>query len=484
MMTDKTEPLKEIFPHPLRISDDFLEKVKKVVGSADLKTSEAELTAHARDFWPLSQVWFLKGKIPALPEAVAYPESTQEVAKIVKLSAKYNMPIVPYGGGTGVLGGAVPLFGGLVVDLKKMNKILEVNDKSLLVKVQAGINGWRYEEALNSLGYTGGHIPQSMPSSTVGGWIACRAAGQFSTKYGKIEDLVVSVEAVMPDGEVVKSKTVPRSSTGPRLEQLLLGSEGVLGIITEATLRIFPFPEKRVLLSFAFDEVEKPLEAVRKILRRGFFPAVVRIYDETEVAAMHFRKFKELLGKSLLLFVLEGDAELTDLGAAVVAEECRKEKGSFYGEEPVKHWLEIRFDVHLLAEMVKTGAVVDTIEIAIAWDKAAELYHGTIKSLNAVDGTGLASGHFSHFYQDGACLYLTFIGFPTSPDEYYWQAWEAVMKTTLKLGGTISHHHGVGLVRAKWIREELGEYFDVLKKIKSAVDPQKIFNPGKLGWGE
>ena len=144
MMADKTEPLKEAFPHPPRISDDFLEKVKKVVGSADLKTSEAELTAHSRDFWPLSQVWFLKGKIPALPEAVAYPESTQEVAKIVKLSAKYNVPVVPYGGGTGVLGGAIPLFGGLMVDIKKMNKILEVNDKSLLVKVQAGINGWRY----------------------------------------------------------------------------------------------------------------------------------------------------------------------------------------------------------------------------------------------------------------------------------------------------------------------------------------------------
>lgn len=483
MMADKAGPLKETFPHPPRLSDAFLEEVEKVVGSADLKTSEAELIAHSRDFWPLSQIWFLKGKIPALPEAVAYPESTQEVAKIVKLSAKYNVPIVPYGGGTGVLGGAVPLFGGLVVDIKKMNEILEVNDKSLLVKVQAGINGWRYEEALNSLGYTGGHIPQSLPSSTVGGWIACRAAGQFSTKYGKIEDLVVSVEAVMPDGKVVKSKTVPRSSTGPRLEQLLLGSEGILGIITEATLRIFPFPEKRVLLSFAFDELERPLEAVRKILRRGFFPAVVRIYDEAEVS-LHFRNLKELEGKSLLLFVLEGDAKLTDLEAGVVAEECRKEGGSFNGEEPVKHWLKTRFDVHLLAEMVKAGAVIDTIEIATTWDKATELYHRTIESLQAVDGTVHASGHFSHFYQDGACLYLTFGGFPTSPEEYYWQAWGAVMETTLKLGGTISHHHGVGLVRAKWIHEELGEYFEVLKKIKSAIDPLKIFNPGKLGWGE
>jgi len=154
------------------------------------------------------------------------------------------------------------------------------------------------------------------------------------------------------------------------------------------------------------------------------------------------------------------------------------------GEEPVKQWLKTRFDVHLLAETIKAGAVVDTIELAITWDKSTELYYKTIKSLRAVDDTVHASGHFSHFYQDGACLYLTFAGFPTSPDEYYWQAWEAVMETTLEVGGTISHHHGVGLVRAKWIHKELGEYFKVLKKIKRAIDPQKIFNPGKLGWGE
>lgn len=473
----------ESFRHTSPLPYTFLREVEKVVGPADLKMSEGELIAHSRDFWLLPQVWFVKGKIPILPGAVAYPESTEEVVEIVRLSAKYGVPIVPYGGGTGVVGGAVPLSGGLVLDIKKMNKILEVNDKSLLVRVQAGINGWRYEETLNRLGYTGGNIPQSLPSSTVGGWIACRAAGQFSTKYGKIEDLVVSVEAVMPNGKVVKSRTVPRSATGPRLEQLLLGSEGVLGIITEATLRIFPFPEKRVLLSFAFDEIEKPLEAVRRILRRGFRPAVVRIHDHVEVR-LHFPNFTELEGKAIALFVLEGDAKLAELEAEVVAEECQKEGGFYTGEEPVKHWLKTRFDVHASAEMIKAGAVIDTIEIASTWDKAKELYYQTIESLNRVDGTMHASGHFSHFYQDGACLYLTFGGFPTSPDEYYWQCWEAVMETTLKLGGTISHHHGVGVVRAKWIRKELGEYFEVLKKIKGAVDPQNIFNPGKLGWAE
>jgi alkyldihydroxyacetonephosphate synthase len=466
----------------LSLSQSFLSEIQRIVGSEDLKTSQGELVAHARDFWLLPQAWFVDGRVPYLPNAVVYPESTEEVAEVVKLSAKHCVPIVPYGGGSGVVGGAVPIFGGLTLDMKKMNKILEINDENLLAKVQAGVNGWRYEEALNRLGYTGGHIPQSLPSSTVGGWVACRAAGQFSTKYGKIEDLVVSIEAVLPNGKVVKSKTTPRSATGPRLEQLLLGSEGVLGIITEGTLRIFPYPEKRVLLSFAFADIKQPLDAVRKIMRRGLRPAVVRLYDEMEVG-LHFGHLKEFEGKILLLFVLEGDTKLTELEREIVSEECKR-VGVFKGEKAVQHWLENRFDVHLVSEMIKGGAVVDTIELAITWDKAIDLYFKTIEGLRALSDTVYASGHFSHFYQDGVCLYLSFAGFPTSLESYYWKAWETVMETTLKLGGSISHHHGVGLVRAKWIRKELGEYFELLKKVKRVIDPLHILNPGKLGWGE
>ncbi|UCH31118.1 MAG: FAD-binding oxidoreductase [Candidatus Bathyarchaeota archaeon] len=463
------------------LSHSFLSAVQKVVGAENLKASQGELIAHSRDFWLLPQAWFVKGKIPYSPSAVVYPSSTEEVVKVVKLSAKHHVPIVPYGGGSGVVGGAVPITGGLVLDMKKMNRILEIHNENLLARVQAGVNGWRYEEALNRLGFTGGHIPQSLPSSTVGGWVACRAAGQFSTKYGKIEDLVVSIEAVLPNGKIVKSKTTPRSSTGPRLEQLFLGSEGVLGIITETTLRIFPYPEKRILLSFAFKDLQEPLDAVRKIMRRGFRPAVIRLYDEVEVG-LYFRHIKGFEGKTLLLFVLEGDTNLTDLEKEIVSEEC--ERGIFKGEKAVHHWLENRFDVHLVSEMIKGGAIVDTIELATTWDKATDLYRKTIEGLRALSDTVYASGHFSHFYQEGACLYLSFAGFPTSIEDYYWKAWKTVMETTLKLGGSISHHHGVGLVRAKWIRKELGEYFELLKKIKKVIDPLSILNPGKLGWGE
>lgn len=467
--------------HP-PLPEAFLREAREVVGDKDLRTDEAELVSHSRDAWFLTGVWFVQGKKPALPGAVAYPESTEEVSRLVRLCREYGVPLVPYGGGTGVVGGALPSGGSLVVDLKKMNRLLEVDGKNLLARVQAGMNGWRYEEELNRRGYTGGHIPQSLPSSTVGGWIAHRAAGQFSTKYGKIEDLVVGLEAVMPDGAVVRSRAVPRSATGPRLEQLMLGSEGTLGIVTEATLRIFPFPERRLLLSFTFPSVEGALEAARKILRRGFRPAVLRIYDEEEVA-LHFRGVLEG-GRVLSLFVLEGDGRQVEVEREVVEEECGSAGGSPSGEEPVKHWLRTRFDVHLAQEVVRGGGVVDTVEVAVLWDRAGELYRRVREKLKGLEGMLHVSGHFSHFYQEGVCLYLTFAGFPPDPEAFYWEAWEKVMRATLELGGTISHHHGVGLVRARWMEEELGEFLSVLRRIKRALDPGNLMNPGKAGWGD
>ncbi|MEM1981346.1 MAG: FAD-binding oxidoreductase [Candidatus Hadarchaeales archaeon] len=464
------------------LPEAFLREARDLVGERDLRTEEAELFSHAKDAWLLGGVWFSRGKEPILPGAVAYPESTEEVSGLVRLCCRYKVPLVPYGGGTGVVGGALPPAGALVVDLKKMNRLLEVDGENLLARVQAGMNGWRYEEELNRRGYTGGHIPQSLPSSTVGGWIAHRAAGQFSTKYGKIEDLVAGLEAVMPDGTVVRSRAVPRSATGPRLEQLLLGSEGMLGIITEATLRIFPFPERRLPLSFTFPSLEGALEAARRILRRGFRPAVLRIYDGEEVG-LHFKGVVEE-GRVLSLFLLEGDGKQVEVEGEVVEGECRSAGGSPSGEKPVEHWLRTRFDVHLAQEVIRGGGVVDTVEVAILWSRAAELYRKVRGELEGLEGMVHVSGHFSHFYPEGVCLYLTFAGFPSDPEAFYWGAWEKVMKATLELGGTISHHHGVGLVRARWMEEELGGFLSVLRKIKGALDPQNLMNPGKAGWGD
>ncbi|MEM2636991.1 MAG: FAD-binding oxidoreductase [Candidatus Korarchaeota archaeon] len=463
------------------ISPDIIKELVNVLGEENVFTTDAERYAHGRDFWLITNLWFLKGKIPAYPGVVVYPSTSEEVSEIVKISQKHKIPIVPYGGGSGVLGGAIPIKGGIVIDLKKMNKFIEISDASLTATVESGMNGWRYEEYLNYKGYTGGHIPQSLPDSTVGGWIACRAAGQYSTKYGKIEDIVVAVKAIMPDGSIVESRKVPRSSTGPRLEQLLLGSEGTLGIITEATLRIWPYPERRVLLSYSYETLEPALESVRMILRKDVRPAVVRIHDPQELELYFSDVAEELEGRFILIFVIEGNSEVVDTWQRIVEKECVAHGGRPEGEKPVQSWLKHRFDVHAATESTMQGAIVDTIEISGRWEIAADLYHKCIESLNKLDLI-YASGHYSHFYTDGVCLYLTFGGFPEGDVvKEYEKMWDGVMRITLELGGSISHHHGIGIWRMKWLKEELGEYTTVISRIKKALEPAGVMNTGKIG---
>ena len=259
------------------LDDEFIKKLTDIF-NGNVSTREEDRIIYSRDYWPIALKWFLDKKLPALPQAIVWPENIEQISELIKIANEYRVPVIPYGGGSGVMGGAVPIYGGVVVDMKKMDKIVSISNDDLMVRVQTGINGMNLERWLNHNGYTLGHIPQSLYCSSLGGWLACKAAGQFSTKYGKIEDIVVAIQAVLPDGSIIESKEVPRSSTGPEVERLLIGSEGTLGIITEATLRIWPYPERREYLSFAFQSIEDALEAVRKILRRQVYPAVAREY--------------------------------------------------------------------------------------------------------------------------------------------------------------------------------------------------------------
>jgi len=462
-----------------KLDEKILKKLLSVVpGGISIK--ESDRIVYARDYWPITLRWMLDGKIPALPDCIIWPENAQQIVEIVKIACEEKIPIIPYGGGSGVVGSAIPIKGGIVVDMKKMDKVLEIDDSSLMARVQTGINGMNLERHLNRKGYTLGHIPQSLYCSCLGGWLACKAAGQFSTKYGKIEDIVIAMEAVLADGTLIKSKAVPRSSTGPEVEKLLLGSEGTLGIITEATLKIWPYPEERAMLSFAFDDIARALEAVRKIMRKNVYPAVVRIYDENETLR-HFYDVKEAKNKCMLILLMEGDKELVDLEEKVASKICKN--GIPCGEEPVIHWLKTRFNVKESSEFIPKGFIFDTVEVSIAWKNALSLYKAVISAMRGVEGMVIASGHASHFYPQGVCFYFTFGGIPPKGKEayeFYENAWDAIMEACLKSNGSISHHHGIGIIRAKWLKEEMKERIKMLKKIKRAIDPCNIMNPGKM----
>ncbi|MGE5380458.1 MAG: FAD-binding oxidoreductase [Methylocystaceae bacterium] len=460
-----------------------VKELQSLLGSR-VSADEGERLLVGKDFWPIAGNWLLQGRVPSLPDLVVWPENSDEVCQIIEIASRYRVPVIPFGEGSGVLGGVCAVSGGIVVDMKRMNHIIELDEKSLLLTVETGINGQSLERSLNERGYTLRHIPQSIRCSTVGGWVACRAAGQFSTKYGKIEDMIVGLQAVLPDGSLYENTIAPRTATGPRLDQLFLGAEGLLGIVTRAVLRIWPLPPESIGRSYAFASVDEALEAVRRILQNNIRPAVVRIYDQSETSH-HFKNIAAAEGKCMLILVMEGIAELVAVENQVSERECLSEGGVDCGSEPVEHWFATRFNVSLSSTLIQHGAVVDTIEISAVWRVITPLYHQLMENLKAVPGTFLAGGHFSHVYTDGACLYMTVIGMPPgSPDDYYRQIWDTAMITTHRGGGTISHHHGVGLNRARFMEMEHGTAgMKLLAQVKQAVDPVGIMNPGKMGLG-
>jgi len=464
------------------VIDKFALKAAEIVGPENVSENQSDLLSTCRDYWPVVNIWMLEGAVPALPQLVVWPRSTDEVSRVLALANEAKIPVMPFGAGSGTLGGLIPLRGGVMLDLKKMDQIRALDEESLTVTVESGLNGALYEEKLNRAGYTGGHFPQSLRCSTVGGWLACRAAGQFSTRYGKIEDMTVSLEAVLPDGTVFSGRAVPRTATGPRVDHLFLGSEGIFGVITAATLRIWPLPEKHHLASYTFETLEDGLQAIRNFMRAGARPAVVRLYDHQETG----NHFPELGDQRAVLIVLIEGAEVIVEAEAAVVDRFVNERGAVNsGPEHAEHWLEKRYNVAVASMLFQKGAVLDTIEVTTNWHNAHSTYLAMQKALLAVEGTMLASGHYSHVYPDGAALYMTTVGFPGEDKVgFYKRIWQAAMESCLAEGAAISHHHGIGLHRGLWMAEEHGAGLEVLRRIKQALDPNGIMNPGKMGLEE
>ncbi len=466
----------------LKDKDKIKAKLQEIVGEKNISIKDIDILAYTKDTSLIAFNWALEGKIAGLADFVIWPENVEHICEVLRFANKENIPIIPYGEGSGVVGGAIPVNGGIIIDMKKFNKILEINERNLTVTAQCGINGMNLERYLNNKGYTTGHIPQSLYTSSLGGWIAHRAAGQFSTKYGKIEDIILGMEVILPKGKLISFKTIPRASTGPQLEKLFIGAEGTLGIVTKATLKIWPFPAKRTLISYAFPSIEDSFNAVRQILREYIFPAVIRIYDQFETSR-HFPDIDKAKDKVMVIFVCEGNEKLVDLEESITREKSENNSGIDCGEHPVEHWFETRFRVTETSEMPPYKIVFDTIEVASLWDNASDIYHSVLDSMNKLQGVIMITAHVSHFYPNGVGIYFSFGGVPAKEQtdlEYYQQCWNTIIKSVLDAGGSIAHHHGIGINRSHWIERELGESMNTLKEIKMLLDPKNIFNPGKI----
>jgi alkyldihydroxyacetonephosphate synthase len=326
---------------------------------------------------------------------------------------------------------------------------------------------------------TVGHYPQSFDISTVGGWIACRGAGQFSTRYGKIEDMVVGLEVVLADGTVVLTGGAPAAAAGPDLTEVFLGSEGTLGVITRAWLRAHPLPEFRATAAYRFPTFAKGIEACRQLIRAGATPAVLRLYDGSESKRSH-----EGDGTQATLLVLdEGNEQLVTATMHIVQQYATSNDAITADTALVEKWLSHRNDTSALQSLTKKGFVVDTIEVAAPWSQLMHVNDAVVQAILQVPHARSATCHLSHSYLDGACVYFTFAATPPAEEfeKTYVALWDAAQRAALQAGANLSHHHGVGLNRHRFMTEALGTGMKVLQSLKTTLDPDNILNPGKMG---
>jgi alkyldihydroxyacetonephosphate synthase len=462
-----------------RIEVDDPLRARLAATGAEVSTQPDVVAEASRDWWPLAMIWALDAQVAARASAVVKPHDTDEVSAVLRLCNEARVPVTAAAGRSGVCGASVPVFGGVLLDLTALSGIVDVDTTSMLVDVRPGTFGDVFEDALRArYGVTCGHWPQSMTLSTVGGWLACRGAGQLSTRYGKIEDIVEGLDVVLADGSLLSTGGWPRAAVGPDLTQLFVGSEGTLGVIVGARLRAHRIPQGEVRAAYALGSFDDGLTVMREIVQRGATPAVMRLYDATEADRSY-----QTADATVLLVFDEADPLIVEVTQRIVTEECARKQADELDAGLVDRWFAHRNDVSALEALISRGYVVDTMEISGSWGVLPEVYARATEAIRNVEHTMVASAHQSHSYPDGACLYFTFAGKPPaeSRDAYYRAAWDAGQHAVLAAGGALSHHHGVGLNRSRFVAEALGAGFGVHQAVKDALDPNGILNPGKLG---
>ena len=460
---------------------EALAELRRELG-AMVRDEEAVRAAHRADAWVMAEWAALAGRTPPPPLAVLEPRRTDDVVRAVRTCRALGLPLVARGGGSGVCGAVQAGARQVVLSTRALAGLARFEPEDALASFRAGTIGIDAEEQVRREGFTIGHWPQSVALSTVGGWVATRAAGQFSTGYGSIEDLLFGLEVVLPDGAVLRTRETPRAAAGPDLRQLFLGSEGTLGIVTEVTFSLRALPEASRGQALHFPSFAAGLAAMRRILRAGWRPPVVRLYDPRE-SRRHFRDHVPR-DRALLLLLHEGPAAAVDAERAAVETLCRE--GGALPTDPaaVSHWLAHRNEVPSFRSFLEQGVVVDTIEVAATWSRLAGLYDAVVGSLGEVPGLLAATAHASHAYRSGANLYFSFAVKPADPRQIpavYAECWRRTMEATLAAGGGIAHHHGIGRVRRGWLAQELGAAgAALLLKVKDAIDPDGLLNPGNL----
>ena len=418
---------------------------------------------------------------------VVKPRNTEEVAKALVFLNQHRINTTPRTGGSSVTLSIEPEPDGVILDGSEMNEIISFNERDMMLTARCGTPLEYIENYLNERGFTAGHFPQSLPLAHIGGLIATRSTGQFSTLYGGIEDLVVGLEAVLADGQVIRIRNIPRRSVGPDLRHLFIGSEGMLGFVTEATIKVFRYnPQAWWQNAYAIKSMQAGLEMIRDIMVDGYRPAVVRLYDPSETE-LHFPGVFDD-DSAALFFIVDGPAPITEATGKAISEAAARYEAKDMGSRLVESWFKTRNDpAHEMDEPVyyKRGLVVDTCEISASWSQIGNIYQAVIERLpDEMENLAFIGGHSSHSYIQGTNIYFVFAfiaeeGAESVKDDYM-KLVSVIMEETLKRDGSIAHHHGSGKYRTQWMPQEHGSSYPLLYKLKEMLDPNRILNKGVL----
>ena len=471
--------------------EQIVEKLVELVSEDQVITDAEVLKESSVDRFRRFEAFHGVFQLPS-PAAVVNVRSTKEVAAVLTFANTNKVNVVPRTGHSATEGGLeTVLENSIVIDGSGMNKIVSIDIENMQATVQCGVPLQVLDDQLREQGYTTGHSPQSKPIAQLGGLVATRSIGQFSTLYGGIEDMVVGVEAVFPDGGIIRIKNVPRRAAGPDIRHVIIGNEGALCFITEVTIKIFKyFPENNRFLGYTLDNMKTGFEILRNVMVNGYRPSVARLYDG-EDGAYHFSHFAD--GKCVLIFVAEGVKPLADTTAGAIQEivaeydECKPVEAKL-----IERWFaHLNWDPANLAEekteIIETKNICNTTEISGNWSIINDIYETCLQRVrNEIPDLTLLGGHSSHSYLNGTNLYFVYFYnvVDCKPEEeltkYHLPIKKIIVEETIKAGGSMCHHHGVGKHRTHWIKDEYGSSYYILKTLKEAFDPNSIMNPGTI----
>ncbi len=477
----------------------------QAVGEESVFTASEDRLRHATGCGYVDLARLRSGKLDAAPDAIVLPANAAEVRRVLELCATENVAVVPFGGGTSVVGGVEPLRGPhdrvISLDLARLRQV-EIDPRSLTACLGAGLRGPEAEAALGKHGLMLGHYPQSFEYATVGGFAATRSAGQASSGYGRFDALVSSVRLIAPAGDLRTLET-PHTAAGPALRELVIGSEGVFGVIPDVTVRVRPLPRQRRYEAWIAEDFEAGAEIVRALAQGPGLPDVIRLSDEeeTEVSLAlsgprgltgtlfdGYLGLRRRRGGCLIIVGLEGEEESVARRRSLSVRELHRGGAVYLGQSAGRSWEHGRYQGPYLRDtLMDMGAMVETLETSHTWSELAGLHEavgGAIRGSLAGQGTpGLVFCHLSHAYADGASLYFTFISRSRqgAEVEQWQQVKRAACEAIVAAGATITHHHAIGRDHAPYMEAEVGATgLDVLRAVKDQLDPAGIMNPGKL----